>query len=1669
MKSIYLTIVLFILCISSLCAQLRFGNEWINFSQDYYKVRITQEGIYRISYASLVGAGINAAAINPKKIQLYNLGTEQYIFISGENDNTLDSGDYIEFYGKKNDGIADIPLYRTPQEQPHTFFSLYTDTSVYYLTWSNAIDGKRLNLFNDTSYSAYNAETYFMHTVNRIFPEAFYDGNPILEYGSLSEYTDAEGWLGNQLRRGQQNNRDIATPFPYSGGASPFVNLLWYGRSDVDLPAGQTKNHHMVIRISPDNTAYRQLIDTTYKGYTGVRRSFNLLNTDIGPATTRIQFQNINDLGLIADNWCVGGVFLTYPRLFNLGNTSKFAFNFTGLQAAPKSFISFSNYPATKSNPVIYDKTNHLRIVASLNNNSLKFIVPNANSAKEIYINDTTDIINVTALEKIQFIDYNLQSKNYDYLIITNEKLLQGAADYSSYRTSTGYNPLIVTTQQLYDQFYYGLHHPMAIRNFCDYALEKLPAAPKYLLLLGKGQLHYLVRSDIIGYNYDLVPTYGTPGSDYMFTSGLKGTTLEPAIPTGRIPAITNTDIISYLNKIKEYEVTPSQLWQKNVLHLAGGRNNVENTNFIAYLNGYKPVIEGPFVGAKTKLYSKDQAVAVSTGLKTYIQKDIENGLGMLTYVGHGASDILEIDFGGPGEISNKGKYPVMMFSGCVLGNSFTKGSLGEKYILYPDGGTVAWIANSGYGFTSELDAFTSKYYQNVAVKNYNRGIGDIIKQSIADYQDKTGTNIFNVIHSRQFAYEGDPALRLYFRAQPDYSIPNIFITPGDISALSDSFAVAVIVTNTGKAITDSFGISLKRTLPDNSIIQIPTMHKKGTYNTDTVLFWIKSKDIKTTGINYFDAYVDANSEIAESNETNNRFTLQFYMPSEGAQIISPSKYAIVNKVPITLRAQANSVSQKNQDFIFEIDTNANFTSSSKIISGIISTNFVAQWQPSINPTDSSVYYWRVKLANATGNDSWESSSFIFIANSPGGWAQKHFQQFDKISSSSISQDTNSRTFGFVRKTSSFYSLTTYGQNGSSVRTHNQNYWPTRYGTIGDGISIIAYNPDNEERYNYTSAFNPSVQVPNPFAPGNAGTVTVKPSGTYFFNTNNIGNANYQAIRDSLRNHIYRIPSGYHIFIHNGRNTGIENWDTALINAFRSIGATKIGKVKEGWPYYLMTKKDPQPDDILYEETADTINGISGPPLAQKFEKFTQIYPLVITGSMSSEWISGATAWHKVFVWNSGKDNIRDFFHYEIVGLTKTHQEVTLFNNQTADSVDISTIQADQYPQIKIIMYYDDDSFRTALQLKHWIVTFDELPEASVNTNVNFFFYKDTLQEGDSLRFNLAFQNISDYNLDSIDLQVKLLNNQNIEDTLLITRLKPLPAYDTLIFGAAFSTYGLKGQNRLQVIFNPGIQKEKTYSNNVFQKNIFIINDKINPLLDVTFDGVHINNNEIISPTPDILIAATDENKISLLKDTQNFKVFLRSPAGITQRVNFNTPQITFTPADSVKRKAIIEYKPEHLADGIYTLMVNVSDAAGNKAGVNDYTINFEVISKATITNFYPYPNPVNNAMRFVFTLTGEKTPEDIKIQITTITGKVVKTITREALGSIHIGTNITDIVWNGNDEFGDRLANGVYLYKVIINDRKSIYTLRASDGDTYFKNSDKDINKNMGKIYLLK
>ena len=73
-----------------------------------------------------------------------------------------------------------------------------------------------------------------------------------------------------------------------------------------------------------------------------------------------------------------------------------------------------------------------------------------------------------------------------------------------------------------------------------------------------------------------------------------------------------------------------------------------------------------------------------------------------------------------------------------------------------------------------------------------------------------------------------------------------------------------------------------------------------------------------------------------------------------------------------------------------------------------------------------------------------------------------------------------------------------------------------------------------------------------------------------------------------------------------------------------------------------------------------------------------------------------------------------------------------------------------------------------------------------------------------------------------------------------------------------------------------------------------------------------------------------------------------------------------------------------------------------------------------------------------------------------TLTGKVVKEITSDQIGFLKIGNNITSYAWDGRDEFGNKLGNGVYLYSITTSDKE-------------FEINSKFLSKGIGKLVIMR
>ena len=224
-------------------------------------------------------------------------------------------------------------------------------------------------------------------------------------------------------------------------------------------------------------------------------------------------------------------------------------------------------------------------------------------------------------------------------------------------------------------------------------------------------------------------------------------------------------------------------------------------------------------------------------------------------------------------------------------------------------------------------------------------------------------------------------------------------------------------------------------------------------------------------------------------------------------------------------------------------------------------------------------------------------------------------------------------------------------------------------------------------------------------------------------------------------------------------------------------------------------------------------------------------------------------------------------------------------------------------------------------------------------------------------------------------------------------------------------------------------------------------------------------NDDIVSSQPEIAIVLDDESQFFILdeeSDTSSFKIYLRRPDKDFESVYYSSGELEWIPASAPANKCRINFTPLLAKDGSYTLKVQASDKSGNTSGSNDYRIDFEVFNQPSITEVLNYPNPFSTRTQFVFTLTGSVPPDEMKIQIMTVGGDIVREITQDELGPMRIGRNLTGYWWDGTDEFGDQLANGVYLYRVVAKIDGQEIGFTETTASRFFK-------KGFGKMYLMR
>jgi hypothetical protein len=1694
-------------------AQLPYGNEWIDHERRYWRFDVVENGMRRIDRATLLAAGFPAGTVDPRDLMLFSREKPVAIYVEGEADGSFDEADFIEFQVSKNDAWLDQLMYPSPTMAGNPYYSFVNDTIRYYLTWDDDPDVAKHHIVAQPTldHTPYPVVPYYWGEVG-LGRQGRYFLGPTGQYGASSGlYVEGEGWYDSNVTNLTTDSVDrqltIAAPRKYTGPNPPDATIRATVVGTAN-PGGSLPDHHVKIVYGAAPGVLGA--DTIYSGFKVVHNVFQAPLANIA-ANTVVRFRVMRDLfapGQIgsflptyADQQAIASASIRYAKMFHMDNDPQQVMELPDLDEDGFLHVDFSNLAGT---PVIHAYGDTVRRViptaAGARWKALLKAHPDSALTKAIVFGQES-VLPITSLTPVNgtgfFTDFLANEVNDAMLIVTHESLMSAAQAYANYREISirnPYNTVLVDVDELYDQFGGGVpKHAFAIRRWCRYLLDSWATSPKALFLIGKSVQNVTVNQFVPGIRPDaagayqtcLVPTFGHPASDVAFTIGLRFDPTVVEIPVGRLSVYTPDEVLAYLAKVQALESQTPGVWMKNILHFAGGFDPGETGGFVNYLNGLKAVAVDTSFGGSVSTFRKSSSETFQSASADSVRTLIQEGVTLMTFLAHAYASSFDITIDDPVNYQWNGKHPLVIGNSCYIGNIHQNNRLsqGEGWVLAPNTGPIGFLATTELASAPYLMDYSNAFYRSFSRVNHGKGIGEHMKYAVNQVmQNSYNLNTLHTAHT--FTLQGDPTIVLNSFDKPDYTVSDedVYYDPSPVTADADTFQVKAVITNIGKAINGPVRVTLERSNPGLVAAEEYSTVIEDVYLRDTAYFNVPTRGQSGgQGINTMRVAVDLDPDEVDEleNDTNNGTTSSLFITSGDLIPIYPYDFAIVPDPVQPLRASTGDPFAAPRVYLFQIDTTDLFNSPLLETTSITAPGGVVSWTPqniyALNSqVDSTVFFWRCSI-DSTGNGSfnWYERSFQYI---PGkhGWGQAHYHQFKHNTYSNIVYDRPERDLDFFT-----------GQRNIRAQVHDSVYSPYTEWSID-------LEPQDYNGCGNVAGWHVAVVDPGTFEPWGTSYQGENPQ-------NNFGNLNQNGVCGTRVRKFFTFLTNSAPQLAGMQNmleTAVDDGDHVLCYTWLYLDKAGMAANAPGLMPYLETI-DPQLDfSVLTDSVAYIFYYRKGVPGSFRDTIATQLFPPGDPGFLQlSVWVDSpanqgtittpvagpATAWTKLY-WNerSGGDP-GDSTRIILRGITPNGTEFDLANViAEGDSLPLDQlISAANYPTVRLRGHFFDNDQANApdpSQLKRWQLLSAPVPECAIDPPSGFVQLQEELFEGQEARVAVAVHNVSLFDMDSLLMGAWVLDRNNQRHRVHYKLNAPLLAGTTLLDTIRFNTTGLGGPNTIIIEANPidtvtGVfdQVEQYRFNNIAQLRFEVAGDDENPILDVTFDGMHILDGDIVSAKPEIEIRLDDENTVLLHDspaDTALFRVYLTRPGSAQERLFFRTgsgvENMQFLPATNTANEARIHYRPTFATDGVHTLTVMANDRSNNASGDRELKINFEVINRSTITEVLNYPNPFTTSTRFVFTVTGTEPPTYMKIQILTITGKVVREVSMAELGPMRVGRNMTEFEWDGTDSFGDRLARGVYLYRVIAQLHGEDIELRETSASSFF-------TKGMGKMYLLR
>ncbi len=345
-------------------------------------------------------------------------------------------------------------------------------------------------------------------------------------------------------------------------------------------------------------------------------------------------------------------------------------------------------------------------------------------------------------------------SAGAQWVVVAPAQLMAGAQSLATHRERR-FSTLVVDIEDVYDEFGDGLASPSALRDFIAHAAANWAQPPEYLVLAGAGSYDY---KDYQGLGGNLIPPLMVDTPSGLYASDIAygdvaGDDGIPEVAIGRIPALTQAELATYVTKVRSVERSGGPDWRGSALLVADDPDSAGD--FASDSDTLEPRLPASYLVSKAYL-----GPLTADELRQQWIDTFNAGVGFVNYVGHGGvtqfAEEAVLSVADAALLVNSKRPAVAASLTCVAGRFEFPGlqSLAEALVL-AKGGAVAMWAPSGLSYNVDAGRLNRAFVDAAFASGATLGSG--VRDAFAAYQEEGFfrhlLTIYNVF--------GDPAVRL--------------------------------------------------------------------------------------------------------------------------------------------------------------------------------------------------------------------------------------------------------------------------------------------------------------------------------------------------------------------------------------------------------------------------------------------------------------------------------------------------------------------------------------------------------------------------------------------------------------------------------------------------------------------------------------------------------------------------------------------------------------------------------------------------------------------------------------------------------------------------------------------------------------------------------------------